>query len=101
LPSKGPGETWGLSINEAMASAKAVLVSNKCGAALDLVKNNKNGFVFESDNEKSLINKMEEFIKHKDKIAEFGHCSAEIIREWSFENIALKIENSLFKSNKK
>ena len=38
LPSQG--ETWGLSINEAMASSKAILVSDKCGAAPDLVKDN-------------------------------------------------------------
>jgi glycosyltransferase involved in cell wall biosynthesis len=31
LPSKGPNETWGLSVNEAMASACAVLVSDKFG----------------------------------------------------------------------
>ena len=92
LPSKGPGETWGLSINEAMASSKAVLVSDKCGAALDLVKDNKNGFVFESDNEKSLINKMKTLIKQKEMVDDFGQYSSEIIRNWSFEKIALNIE---------
>ena len=91
LPSQG--ETWGLSINEAMASSKAILVSDKCGAALDLVKDNQNGFVFESNNEKSLINKMELLIKQKEMLVDFGQCSFEIIRDWSFEKIALIIEN--------
>ncbi|RZK39362.1 MAG: glycosyltransferase, partial [Pedobacter sp.] len=31
LPSQGPGETWGLAVNEAMACGKAVLVSDKVG----------------------------------------------------------------------
>ena len=35
LPSQGPGETWGLAINEAMACKRQVIASNKCGAAID------------------------------------------------------------------
>ncbi len=46
LPSKGPGETWGLSVNEAMASGKPVLVSDKCGCAFDLVEEGKTGYTF-------------------------------------------------------
>ena len=46
LPSKS--ESWGLSINEAMACGKAVLVSDQCGAAVDLVTE-KNGRIFKSD----------------------------------------------------
>lgn len=39
-------EPWGLVVNEAMASATAVLVSNACGCADDLVQSGRNGFVF-------------------------------------------------------
>ncbi len=39
LPSQGPGETWGLAINEAMASGRPVIASNKCGGAIDLLPN--------------------------------------------------------------
>lgn len=37
LPSRGPGETWGLAVNEAMASGRAVIVSDRVGCAPDLV----------------------------------------------------------------
>jgi len=37
LPSKGPGETWGLAVNEALASGCAALVTDKVGCAEDLV----------------------------------------------------------------
>ncbi|MFN0049489.1 MAG: glycosyltransferase family 4 protein, partial [Cytophagales bacterium] len=47
-------ETWGLAVNEAMASGCAVLVSNKCGCASNLVENGQNGFVFEYNNERQL-----------------------------------------------
>lgn len=48
LPSRGPGETWGLALNEAMASGRAVIASNKVGAARDLVQEGVNGWVFEA-----------------------------------------------------
>jgi glycosyltransferase involved in cell wall biosynthesis len=38
LPSKGPGETWGLAINEAMASGRPVIVTDKVGCAQDLLR---------------------------------------------------------------
>ena len=37
LPSRGPGETWGLAVNEAMASGRAVVVTDRVGCAPDLV----------------------------------------------------------------
>ncbi len=46
LPSKGPGETWGLAVNEAMASSRPVIVSNKVGCAADLVSEGANGYLF-------------------------------------------------------
>lgn len=45
LPSKS--ETWGLVVNEAMASGIPVLVSKNCGCSVDLVHTGKTGFTFE------------------------------------------------------
>ena len=56
LPSKGPYETWGISVNEALACERLVLVSNKVGSAVDLVENNTNGEIFKSENETDFIN---------------------------------------------
>jgi glycosyltransferase involved in cell wall biosynthesis len=47
LPSRGPGETWGLAVNEAMACKRPVIVSAKCGCAPDLVEENLTGWIFE------------------------------------------------------
>jgi glycosyltransferase involved in cell wall biosynthesis len=49
LPSRGPGETWGLALNEAMACRRAVIASDRVGAAVDLVQSGKNGWVFRAD----------------------------------------------------
>ncbi len=42
-------DQWGLVINEALACSKAVLVTNKCGCADDLVEDGKNGWIVNSD----------------------------------------------------
>lgn len=44
LPSVGPGETWGLAINEALACGVPVIVSDKCGGAIDLI-DTSNGII--------------------------------------------------------
>ena len=38
LPSQGPGETWGLVVNEVMAAGRAAIVSDAVGCGIDLVK---------------------------------------------------------------
>ena len=95
LPSRGPGETWGLSVNEAMACGRAVLVSNKCGCAADLVINGENGFVFESENEKDLTEKMKYFLKNRDKIQQMKTASRINIHAWNFERVCESIEETL------
>jgi glycosyltransferase involved in cell wall biosynthesis len=50
LPSLGPGETWGLAINEALASGTKVLASEFCGGAIDVI-NNYNGLLFNPNTE--------------------------------------------------
>jgi glycosyltransferase involved in cell wall biosynthesis len=54
LPSRGPGETWGLAINEAIASGIPVIGSDKCGATADLIVDDETGFRFNADSIASL-----------------------------------------------
>jgi glycosyltransferase involved in cell wall biosynthesis len=46
LPSRGPGETWGLSVNEAMHLGVPCLVSDRVGCQRDLVTDGETGWVF-------------------------------------------------------
>jgi glycosyltransferase involved in cell wall biosynthesis len=55
-------ETWGLSLNEAMACGCAVIASTRCGAAIDLI-DNTNGRIFEAGNSTALSNVMMELMK--------------------------------------
>ena len=49
LPSKGPGETWGLAVNEAMNAGCMALVTERVGCHLDLVKHESLGMVIDSE----------------------------------------------------
>lgn len=82
LPSKT--ETWGLSINEAMAAGKPVIASNTIGATFDLVKNNENGFIFKSDNVTDLKRKLNHFINDLNAVLLMGKASLEIIEKYSY-----------------
>jgi glycosyltransferase involved in cell wall biosynthesis len=53
-------ETWGLSVNEALASGIPVIVSDQCGSSADLVKNDVNGLVFKSGDIQDLVQKMQQ-----------------------------------------
>jgi glycosyltransferase involved in cell wall biosynthesis len=95
LPSKGHDETWGLSINEAMASGKAVLVSDACGAAIDLVQNAVNGYTFQSENSDDLREKILRLIDNKNDLNKMGKFSLSIIRNWNYEKDCIAIEKLL------
>ena len=87
LPSKGPGETWGLAVNEAMASGKAIIASTKVGCGKDLVKKNLNGWIFESDNLEELREVIEK-IPSKESLIKMGKESRRIIINWGIANTA-------------
>ena len=95
LPSKGPGETWGLAVNEAMAAGKAVLVSDKVGCAKDLVHDGQNGAIFEAGNISALKNKLISLLGKSDQLREMGQQSAHIIEHWTIEKQTQIIINEL------
>jgi glycosyltransferase involved in cell wall biosynthesis len=98
LPSKGPFESWGLAINEAMACGKAILTSDKVGAAIDLVKPRYNGIIFKGGNLADLVINLDLLINYgKDGLARMGSNSKELIRAWSLE-AQVQIIESVIKS---
>lgn len=80
-------ETWGLSINEAMACGCAILVSDTCGCWPDLVKEKINGHVFAGKDIESLAQKIITEQGKRIKLKEMKIASQKIIKEYSFEKI--------------
>ena len=54
----GIGETWGLSVNEAMNFGLKLIVSKTAGCSIDLVQINKTGWIFETGNIDDLADKI-------------------------------------------
>lgn len=93
LPSYGPGETWGLSINEALACNRPVIVSTKCGGAPDLVDGRGVGLVFEAGNANALKDAMQTLLRQHE-LLNVKPAVSKILTIFSFNTIAEAIEKS-------
>ena len=92
LPSRGPGETWGLALNEAMASGRPVIASSKTGGARDLVRERINGWTFESGNRAALVEVLAA-VAGMERLAlrAMGAVAREASLDWSSEATAARI----------
>jgi glycosyltransferase involved in cell wall biosynthesis len=96
LPSRGPGETWGLALNEAMAARRPVIAGSKVGGARDLITEGVNGWIFQSGNLQHLVAVTKTALTCTDATLSAMSCAAE--REsarWSIEAAAQGIEDAV------
>lgn len=96
LPSAGPGETWGLAINEAMASGIPVIASDRCGAAADLIDDNKTGKVFQAGNGDALREAMQWMLDHRSEQVYFKKQLIEKMSVYCLNNLAEVIEKTVY-----
>lgn len=76
-------EQWGLAVNEAMASSLPVLVSDRCGCALDLVCKARNGFTFSPGDRDQIARQMLELTSaSSERLSAMGAASLDIVRQW-------------------
>jgi glycosyltransferase involved in cell wall biosynthesis len=96
LPSQGPDETWGLALNEAMASGRPVIASSKVGGARDLVRLGENGWIFDSGNRVALEDVLRSAIDcGRQTLHAMGRSAqAESVR-WSSEESARRISEAV------
>jgi len=76
-------ETWGLVVNEAMATGLPVLVSDRCGCSKDLVKEGVNGFLFDPLDKDSLLGLMNKMTHGEIDLEEMGRHSLEIVKDFT------------------
>ncbi len=57
-------DNWGLVVNEAISSGLPCIVSQNCGCAVDLIKNNESGFVFNPNKN----NELQKYMKKVEKL---------------------------------
>lgn len=90
LPSKY--EPWGLVVNEAMFAGLPVLVSNVCGCSLDLVANDKNGYIIDPLNINDISKKIK-LLFEDSQLDKKGLHSKKFIKQYTFKNSAKTFYN--------
>jgi len=83
LPSHG--ETWGLSVNEAMNLARPAIVSTHVGCAPDLIREGETGWTFEAGSVDALASVLAEALRDPERTAEMGRAARDHISRYSFE----------------
>ena len=71
LPSDG-GETWGLVVNEAMASGRPSLVSDRVGCGPELIVPGETGEIFACGDTRRLASLLGSYGKQRDRLKEMG-----------------------------
>lgn len=85
LPSDG-GETWGLVVNEAMASGLPAIVSDKVGCVPDLIYPGETGEVFTCGDIERLAKIFADIALRKEHLREMGKKAHKIIENYSINN---------------
>jgi len=94
LPSRS--ETWGLAMNEAMASGRCVIAGSKVGGARDLIDPGTNGWVFESGQRDDLRRALRlARTVGSAALRRMGLAARLSIADWSTDVAAKKIAESL------
>ncbi len=92
LPSVGPGETWGLALNEAMATGRAVAASSRVGGARDLVDEGRNGWTFAAGDDAALSRVLDGAAQlGREGLQRMGRAGAAMAAHWSSEESAQRI----------
>jgi glycosyltransferase involved in cell wall biosynthesis len=78
------GETWGLTINEAMCMRRPVIVSDRVGCAEDLVQPYRNGLIFQAGNVGGLAGCLREALSDLQRLRRWGEESGRIISDYGY-----------------
>jgi len=98
LPSSGPGETWGLALNEAMASARPVIASSRAGGTRDLVHQGINGWSFPAGDLLALTAVVRNALtSESEKLRQMGRAAQRGSRYWSVATAARGIESAVLR----
>jgi len=96
LPSRGPGETWGLAVNEAMACGRPAIVGSKVGGARDLIAPGINGWTFESASLEQLTDVLRQALTcGAERLRAMRTAAQRESQRWSIEAAAKGIEDAV------
>jgi len=91
LPSRGPGETWGLAVNEALACGCQAIVSDRVGCAEDLIKGQPFGRIIPAQKSSLWADAMREGSRSQSDGAE----TVKYIQNWDLKRFCTALKNTL------
>lgn len=83
LPSRG--DVWGLVVGEAMSYGLPVLGSDKCVAAVSMVKDYENGFIISGENPKDYADKILELKENSNLCEAITKNNLDLIRKYAID----------------
>lgn len=79
-------ETWGVVVNEAMACGLPLLLTERVGAAADLLRPGENGELVPAGDESALAASLVRLSRDPERRARYGRRSRELIAGWRYES---------------
>ena len=78
-------EPWGVVVNEAAACGLPLVVSDRVGAAFDLVEDGRNGWIVPADDPAAAGEAIRTLATDPERRRAAGDASRELMREWDYE----------------
>jgi glycosyltransferase involved in cell wall biosynthesis len=79
-------EPWGVVVNEAAASGLPLVLSDRVGAASDLLSEGDNGFLVPADDVEAASAAVERLAHDSALRSTMGARSREVVREWGYDS---------------
>ena len=96
-------DVWGLVVNEAMANALPIITTERCGAGLDLIENDVNGYIIPIDDVDVLAEKVNFLSENLEKREKMSEENLSKIRAYTIEKMAIchkRIFDELIKTDR-
>ena len=88
-------EPWGLVVNEAMCFGLPVIVSDRVGAAPDLVHKGSNGYIYPSGDVDALAASLAAVVRDPELCRRMGRQSKSLISSWGIDQTAAGVVDAL------
>jgi glycosyltransferase involved in cell wall biosynthesis len=78
-------EPWGVVVNEAAASGLPLVLSDRVGAAYDLLRDGENGYLVPADDVQAAAGALLLLARNAELRQRFGERSRELVRAWNYD----------------
>lgn len=93
-------DVWGLVVNEAMSFSLPIISTDKCIAALEMVKEGEGGYIVPVDNSEKMLEKIKVIISDDSLCNAFSQYNASVALDYTIEKMArrhMEILDRIFK----